>query len=60
MAVVTEAVTATGALCRGLRQHFSAQARVLLPLVLDKIKEKNPATLKAGDPSLPRLPCLGC
>jgi len=40
LAVSVEATQAIGNLARGLRAHFSGNARMLLPVLLEKLKEK--------------------
>ncbi|CAL0321285.1 unnamed protein product [Lupinus luteus] len=42
IAVAVEAIQAIGNLARGLRTHFSASSRFLLPVLLEKLKEKKP------------------
>ncbi|KAL0039701.1 hypothetical protein WJX77_005628 [Trebouxia sp. C0004] len=39
--VVSEAVACTGVLARGLRKEYSSSARVFVPVLLDKFKDKN-------------------
>ncbi|KAJ0975551.1 hypothetical protein J5N97_017516 [Dioscorea zingiberensis] len=41
LAVSVEAVQAIGNLARGLRNHFSGSSRILLPTLLEKLKEKS-------------------
>ncbi|XP_057847026.2 protein MOR1 isoform X2 [Cryptomeria japonica] len=42
IAVAVEAVQAIGNLARGLRKDFSGGSRLLLPVLLEKLKEKKP------------------
>lgn len=39
--VVSEAVACTGMLAKGLRKEYSSSARVFVPVLLDKFKDKN-------------------
>lgn len=39
--VVSEAVACVGMLSKGLRKEFSSSARVFVPVLLDKFKDKN-------------------
>jgi cytoskeleton-associated protein 5 len=39
--VVSEAVACTGVLAKGLRKEYSSSARVFVPVLLDKFKDKN-------------------
>ncbi|XP_042752685.1 protein MOR1 [Lactuca sativa] len=47
LAVSVEAVQAIGNLASGLRTHFSASSRFLLPILLEKLKEKKPTMAEA-------------
>ncbi|GBG84830.1 hypothetical protein CBR_g39205 [Chara braunii] len=60
VAVVVEAVNATGNLGRGLRKEFGGYARILLPGMLDKLKEKKQTVLKALQDALQTLHKSGC
>ncbi|THG23725.1 hypothetical protein TEA_019522 [Camellia sinensis var. sinensis] len=42
-----EAIQAIGNLARGLRTHFSGNSRFLLPVLLEKLKEKKPTLTEA-------------
>ena len=39
--VVSEAAACTGMLAKSLRKEFSTSARVFVPVLLDKFKDKN-------------------
>eukprot|EP00850_Spirogloea_muscicola_P001145 SM000004S15015 [mRNA] locus=s4:723804:739200:- [translate_table: standard] len=60
IAVATEAIQATGNLARGLRANFSGGARLLLPVLLDKFKEKKPTILQAVREALQAIHKSGC
>ncbi|XP_028125682.1 protein MOR1-like isoform X2 [Camellia sinensis] len=47
IAVAVEAIQAIGNLARGLRTHFSGNSRFLLPVLLEKLKEKKPTLTEA-------------
>ncbi|OMO82735.1 Armadillo-like helical [Corchorus olitorius] len=47
IAVAVEAIQAIGNLARGLRAHFSGSSRFLLPVLLEKLKEKKPTSTEA-------------
>ncbi|XP_038980798.1 protein MOR1-like isoform X4 [Phoenix dactylifera] len=47
LAVSVEAIQAIGNLARGLRNHFAASSRFLLPVLLEKLKEKKPTLTEA-------------
>ncbi|GMP72550.1 hypothetical protein CsSME_00030538 [Camellia sinensis var. sinensis] len=47
IAVAVEAIQAIGNLARGLRTHFSGNSRFLLPILLEKLKEKKPTLAEA-------------
>nr|KYP53049.1 Cytoskeleton-associated protein 5 [Cajanus cajan] len=60
IAVAVEAVQAIGNLARGLRTHFSASSRFLLPVLLEKLKEKKPALAEALTQTLQAMHKAGC
>ncbi|XP_027924008.1 protein MOR1-like [Vigna unguiculata] len=60
IAVAVEAVQAIGNLSRGLRTHFSASSRFLLPVLLEKLKEKKPALAEALSQTLQAMHKAGC
>ncbi|KAL5139402.1 Protein MOR1 [Glycine soja] len=60
IAVAVEAVQAIGNLARGLRTHFSASSRFLLPVLLEKLKEKKPALAEALMQTLQAMHKAGC
>ncbi|XP_052730932.1 protein MOR1 isoform X4 [Vigna angularis] len=60
IAVAVEAVQAIGNLARGLRTHFSASSRFLLPVLLEKLKEKKPALAEALIQTLQAMHKAGC
>ena len=39
--MVSEAVACTGMLAKGLRKEYTSSARVFVPVLLDKFKDKN-------------------
>ncbi|GER25405.1 microtubule organiziation 1 family protein [Striga asiatica] len=47
IAVAVEAVQALGNLAKGLRTHFSGSSRFILPVLLEKLKEKKPTMTEA-------------
>ncbi|GAY33790.1 hypothetical protein CUMW_008030 [Citrus unshiu] len=47
IAVAVEAIQAIGNLARGLRTHFSGSSRFLLPVLLEKLKEKKPTVAES-------------
>ncbi|GER36495.1 microtubule organiziation 1 family protein [Striga asiatica] len=47
IAVAVEAVQALANLAKGLRTHFSASSRFVLPVLLEKLKEKKPTMTEA-------------
>ncbi|KAG0466494.1 hypothetical protein HPP92_018074 [Vanilla planifolia] len=47
LAVSIEAIQAIGNLARGLRTNFSGSSRLLLPVLLEKLKEKKPTLTDA-------------
>ncbi|KAG4919343.1 hypothetical protein JHK82_056780 [Glycine max] len=60
IAVAVEAVQAIGNLARGLRTHFSSSSRFLLPVLLEKLKEKKPALAEALTQTLQAMHKAGC
>ncbi|XP_073101212.1 protein MOR1-like [Elaeis guineensis] len=60
LAVSIEAIQAIGNLARGLRNHFAASSRFLLPLLLEKLKEKKPALMEALTHTLQAMHKSGC
>ncbi|CAN1226033.1 Protein MOR1 [Linum grandiflorum] len=60
IAVGVEAVQAIGNLARGLRTHFSASSRFLLPVLLEKLKEKKPTMAEALTQTLQAMHKAGC
>ncbi|XP_024927390.2 protein MOR1 isoform X3 [Ziziphus jujuba] len=60
IAVAVEAVQAIGNLARGLRTHFSGGSRFLLPVLLEKLKEKKPALAEALTQTLQAMHKAGC
>lgn len=60
LAVSIEAIQAIGNLARGLRNHFSASSRFLLPILLEKLKEKKPTVTEALNQTLQALHKSGC
>ncbi|KAL2324840.1 hypothetical protein Fmac_023898 [Flemingia macrophylla] len=60
IAVAVEAVQAIGNLAHGLRTHFSASSRFLLPVLLEKLKEKKPALAEALVQTLQAMHKAGC
>ncbi|XP_062113691.1 protein MOR1-like [Humulus lupulus] len=60
IAVAVEAIQAIGNLARGLRTNFSASSRFLLPVLLEKLKEKKPASTEALNQSLQAMHTTGC
>ncbi|EOA29247.1 hypothetical protein CARUB_v10025521mg [Capsella rubella] len=60
LAVAVEAIQAIGNLARGLRTHFSASSRFMLPVLLEKLKEKKQSV---SDPLIQTLQTMykaGC
>ncbi|XP_042026470.1 protein MOR1-like isoform X2 [Salvia splendens] len=55
-----EAIQALGNLARGLRTHFSASCRFLLPVLLEKLKEKKPTSTEALTQTLQAMHKSGC
>ncbi|XP_057424605.1 protein MOR1 [Lotus japonicus] len=60
IAVAVEAIQAIGNLARGLRTHFSASCRFLLPVLLEKLKEKKPTLADALTQTLQAMHKAGC
>ncbi|KVH89565.1 hypothetical protein Ccrd_008447 [Cynara cardunculus var. scolymus] len=60
IAVAVEAVQAIGNLARGLRTHFSASSRFLLPVLIEKLKEKKPTMTEALSQTLQAIHKAGC
>ncbi|KAF8033051.1 hypothetical protein BT93_D1823 [Corymbia citriodora subsp. variegata] len=60
MAVAVEAIQAIGNLARGLRSHFSGSSRSLLPVLLEKLKEKKPTMTEALTQTLQAVHKAGC
>lgn len=60
IAVAVEAVQAIGNLARGLRTHFSASSRFLLPVLIEKLKEKKPTMTEALSQTLQAIHKSGC
>ncbi|KAH8518115.1 hypothetical protein H0E87_000076, partial [Populus deltoides] len=55
-----EAIQAIGNLARGLRTHFSGSSRFLLPVLLEKLKEKKPTLTEALAQTLQAMHTAGC
>ncbi|XP_062224549.1 protein MOR1-like [Phragmites australis] len=60
LAVSVEATQAIGNLASGLRTHFSGNSRMLLPVLLDKLKEKKPTMTEALSQTLQAMHKSGC
>ncbi|KAL8032653.1 hypothetical protein ABFX02_13G110200 [Erythranthe guttata] len=60
IAVAVEAIQALGNLARGLRTHFSGNSRFLLPVLLEKLKEKKPTMTEALMQTLQAMHTSGC
>lgn len=60
LAVGVEAVQATGNLASGLRKDFSGGSRVLLPILLEKLKEKKAVMSDALTQTLQAMHKSGC
>ncbi|WZZ39863.1 hypothetical protein YC2023_036122 [Brassica napus] len=60
LAVAVEAIQAIGNLARGLRTHFSASSRFMLPVLLEKLKEKKPTVAEALTQTLQAMYKAGC
>ncbi|XP_021887580.1 protein MOR1-like [Carica papaya] len=60
IAVAVEAIQAIGNLARGLRTHFSGSSRFLLPVLLEKLKEKKPTLTESLTQTLQAMHKSGC
>ncbi|KAL7243803.1 hypothetical protein ACSBR1_016095 [Camellia fascicularis] len=60
IAVAVEAIQAIGNLARGLRTHFSGNSRFILPVLLEKLKEKKPTLTEALAQTLQAMYKSGC
>ncbi|PKA51818.1 Protein MOR1 [Apostasia shenzhenica] len=60
LAVSIEAIQAIGNLARGLRTHFAGSSRFLLPVLLEKLKEKKPTLTEALTQTLQAMHKAGC
>ncbi|EMS63356.1 Protein MOR1 [Triticum urartu] len=60
LAVAVEATQAIGNLAKGLRTHFSGNSRNLLPVLLEKLKEKKPTMSEALTQTLEAMHKSGC
>ncbi|KAL0922592.1 hypothetical protein M5K25_006587 [Dendrobium thyrsiflorum] len=60
LAVSVEAIQAIGNLARGLRTHFTGSSRILLPVLLEKLKEKKPTLTEALSQTLQAMHKAGC
>ncbi|XP_072953995.1 protein MOR1-like isoform X1 [Typha angustifolia] len=60
LAVSVEAIQAIGNIARGLRNHFSGNSRFLLPVLLEKLKEKKPVLTEALTQTLQTMQKSGC
>ncbi|KAJ6894748.1 protein MOR1 [Populus alba x Populus x berolinensis] len=60
IAVAVEAIQAIGNLARGLRSHFSGSSRFLLPVLLEKLKEKKPTLTESLTQTLQAMHKAGC
>ncbi|XP_058078323.1 protein MOR1 isoform X2 [Magnolia sinica] len=60
IAVAGEAIQAIGNLARGLRNHFSGSSRFLLPVLLEKLKEKKPVLAESLTQTLQAMHKSGC
>ncbi|EPS71179.1 hypothetical protein M569_03579, partial [Genlisea aurea] len=60
IAVAVEAIQTLGNLAKGLRTHFSGNSRMLLPVLLDKLKEKKPTLTDALMQSLQAMHKSNC
>lgn len=60
IAVGVEAVQATGNLAKGLRKDFSNGSRLLLPILLEKLKERKPVMAEALLQTLQAVHTGGC
>ncbi|KAL2612993.1 hypothetical protein R1flu_024685 [Riccia fluitans] len=60
LAVAVEAVQAAGNLARGLRKDYSGGSRLLLPLLLERLKEKKAVMVEAVMQTLQTMHKSGC
>ncbi|CAI5931170.1 unnamed protein product [Closterium sp. NIES-64] len=60
IAVATEAIQAAGNLAKGLRKDFSSGARLMLPALLERYKEKKPTVVQAIRDTLKAFYVSGC
>lgn len=60
IAVAVEAIQAIGNLARGLRTNFSGNSRFMLPVLLEKLKEKKPTVADALTQTLQAMYKSGC
>ncbi|KAJ1686606.1 hypothetical protein LUZ63_017996 [Rhynchospora breviuscula] len=60
LAVSVEAVQAIGNLAKGLRSHFASNSRFILPVLLEKLKEKKPTLADALTQTLQAMHKSGC
>ncbi|XP_077214159.1 protein MOR1-like [Tasmannia lanceolata] len=60
IAVSVEAIQAIGNLARGLRNNFSGNSRSLLPILLEKLKEKKPVLIESLTQTLQAMHKSGC
>ncbi|OVA00544.1 HEAT [Macleaya cordata] len=60
IAVAVEAIQAIGNLASGLRNHFSGSSRFVLPVLLEKLKEKKPTVTEALSQTLQAMHKAGC
>ncbi|XP_031503341.1 protein MOR1 isoform X2 [Nymphaea colorata] len=60
IAVAAEAIQAIGNLAKGLRNHFSGNSRFLLPVLLEKLKEKKPVLTESLTQTLQAMHKSGC
>lgn len=60
LAVAVEAVQAAGNLARGLRKDYSGGSRLLLPLLLERLKEKKAVMVEAVMETLRTMHKSGC
>lgn len=60
IAVSAEAIQAIGNLARGLRNHFAGSSRFLLPVLLEKLKEKKQVVTDALTQTLQTMHKSGC
>ncbi|KAK1368569.1 MICROTUBULE ORGANIZATION family protein [Heracleum sosnowskyi] len=60
VAVAVAAIQAIGNLCRGLRTNFSGNSRFMLPVLLEKLKQKKPTLMDALTQTLQAMYKYGC